>query len=136
MRFMSAKKNAPGSAATDVQGDDTKISTTEKESPVTVPAIPTSSEVLATLDVGAGMNTTAISRVVGASPSSGQSLVELAGYDCLNDDGTTPPPRWYIEFAQANLNGAELHPRDIPQLIDTLNEMRETWIRLDPDCFE
>lgn len=135
MHATSKKKNALD-ASQGIEGNETQISTTEKESSVTVPAIPTSSEVLATLDVGAGMNTTAISRVVGASPSSGQSLVELARYDCLNDDGTTPPPRWYIEFAQANLNGAELHPRDIPQLIDTLNEMRETWIRLDPDCFE
>ncbi|NMD58965.1 UNVERIFIED_ORG: hypothetical protein FNL38_1011037 [Nocardia globerula] len=130
-------KNAPESGATDIEGNEIRITTTDdKESIVTVSTIPTFEEALATLEVGDGRNHTAVSHVIGTTPASGQVLVELSRYDCRNDDGSAAPSRWYIEFAQFNLNDSEIHPRDIPQLIDALNEMRETWIRLDPECFE
>ncbi|WP_182262252.1 hypothetical protein [Rhodococcus sp. UFZ-B548] len=102
---------------------------------MTVPTISTSAEVLATLEVGAGANTNAISRVVGATPSSGQTLVTLARYDCRDDDGSADAPRWYIEFSAANSSPAELHPSEIPALIDVLTEIRQAWIQLDPECF-
>ncbi|MET8314836.1 hypothetical protein ABZU78_12015 [Rhodococcus erythropolis] len=102
---------------------------------MTVPTISTSAEVFATLDVGAGANTNAISRVVGATPSGGQTLVTLARYDCRDDDGSADAPRWYIEFSAANSNPAELHPSEIPALIDTLTEMHRAWLYLDPENF-
>lgn len=102
---------------------------------ITLPALSTPAEATAHLAPGDGKATTPVKRLIGYTPARGQVLLELTRYDAIDDNGNLEPSRWYLEFAQANLNEPEIHPSEIPALIDALTEMRRAWLHLDPECF-
>ena len=131
MRTTPTTKNALD-ADQGIEGSKTAISTTEKESPVTVPTIPTTAEVIAALTPGTCRTTVAIEAVVGTDREAGQALVRLDRFDEVLEDGTVAVDRWLVSFHPAGLDFAEIPASDIPVLIDKLTEIHRAWLYLDP----
>ena len=125
------KKNACAERELDA-GNETQISTTEKDSAVTVPTIPTTAEVIASLTPGTCRTTVAIEAVVGTDREAGQALVRLDRFDEVLEDGTVAVDRWLVSFHPAGLDFAEIPASDIPVLIDKLTEIHRAWLYLDP----
>ncbi|MHA4853022.1 hypothetical protein L1080_026280 [Rhodococcus sp. MSC1_016] len=116
----------------DFQGNETKISTKEKESDPMLPTIPTTTEVIAALTPGTCKTTVALESVVGTDREAGQALVRLDRFDEVLEDGTVAMDRWLVSFHPAGLDFAEIPASDIPVLIDKLTELHRAWLYLDP----
>lgn len=130
MPFMSTTRNAPESVAADVQGNETKISTTEKESPIMLPIIRTSAEALVDVELGAGVATAAITKTIGQFLPLTSVEVELSRFDSLAEDGTIRPVEWTVEFSRGD-GSSSIHASEVPALIDALTEMHRAWLYLD-----
>ncbi|MDZ7917595.1 MAG: hypothetical protein U5O16_38215 [Rhodococcus sp. (in: high G+C Gram-positive bacteria)] len=102
---------------------------------ITLPALATPAETTTHLAPGDGKATTPIKRLIGSTPARGQVLLELTRFDGLDDNGDLEPSRWYLQFSEATNDEPELHPSEIPALIDALTEMHRAWLHLDPECF-
>lgn len=130
---MSSLLNAKSALDADqgIEGNETAISTTEKESSVTVPTFPTSAEVLALLKPDSSEITNLVIRPLGSGAQ--QCVVVLDRHDQRDEDGSPIPAEFGLNFRGVDANYPEIHPSSIPALIDTLTEMHRAWLYLDPE---
>ncbi|MGC0362918.1 hypothetical protein ABH922_000902 [Rhodococcus sp. 27YEA15] len=94
----------------------------------------TSDAVLADIEPGWGVMTVVSERLHGSDVELGQAIVRLERFDNRDGDGNAEPNRWSVNFRGINGNFSEVHPSEIPGIIDTLTEMRRAWLNLDPEA--